>query len=204
MSSPRWLEVKLASFLDMVFPATENMRSGATEVVATGRTFWPTNKVMESQKSTAQLDEWIFVCCQGLQAYPPKTNLFVSIVRARLLGRFFGGRWGLRKPIARLSVIRDIGTHRLVGSAILVDQWHHQILEMRLDSFYLSWRVARQIGKSRASRQVGKAGEGAVLDSWSFLFAAKFWRNICTVSLSQHILVLKARNFVRFPECSII
>jgi len=204
MSSPRWLEDKLARFLNMISHATENLHTGAIEVAVTGRTLWPTNQIMESQKSPAQLDERIFVCYQGLRAYPPKTNLFISIVRARLLGRFFGGWWGLRKPINRLSVVCDIGTHRLVGSAILVDQWHQQILEMRLDSFYLSWRVARQIGKLRASRQVGKAGEGAVLDSWFFWFAAKFWPNICTVSLSHHILVLEARNFVQFPVCSII
>jgi len=33
---------------------------------------------------------------------------------------------------------------RYVGSALLVDQWHQQILGMRSGRFYLSWRDSRQ------------------------------------------------------------
>jgi len=154
-------------------------------------TFQFTNNVMESQKSPAQLDEMI--------------NLSVGNVRARLLGRFFGGRRGLRQPIARLSIVRDVGTHRLVGSVLLVDQGHQQILYMRLGSFYFFWRDTRQsrhIASINTSNRKSWRKRCPWRCSWSCYLPPIFRQILAQIFvlsiLSHHILVLKTGYLVRF------
>ena len=79
LSSSRWSQVKLARFLDMIFPAAENMSSDAAEVWVQQEVSWPTHKAMESQKRLASTRwEYSHVCCQGVRAHPPLTNLLVG------------------------------------------------------------------------------------------------------------------------------
>jgi len=67
----------------------------------------------------SKLSEWSLLSWHPTHTYLWGRLCFVQIVCS---------------PLSR-TIVHDVGTHRLVGSTLLVDQWHHQILDVRLDSF---------------------------------------------------------------------